>query len=99
MRIYIFLASTLLLLQGCATTLSLTSESVKGDCDKGKSIPYVYSGISTDIYSLSKASTDLWLPIIDMPFSLVADTLVLPYTITQQVISGDLCFVSKANEI
>lgn len=69
------------LLTGCATV----NETVDGNAQCG---PHPYCGTATDVKYLGaltdgKAGVLAWfipLVIIDLPLSLVADTLVLPYT-------------------
>lgn len=77
-----FLASlAVVLLAGCST-LSETFD------DRPRCGPHPYCGSSSDI-ELIKAATDenagifralVPLAVIDLPFSIVADTLFLPYT-------------------
>ncbi|MNP40935.1 hypothetical protein D3C76_1346080 [compost metagenome] len=70
------------LLAGCST-LSETFD------DRPRCGPHPYCGSATDI-EVIKAATDenagvlralVPLALIDLPFSLVADTLILPYTV------------------
>ncbi|AHL33259.1 hypothetical protein CD58_10300 [Pseudomonas brassicacearum] len=76
-----FGVSAVALLAGCST-LSETFD------DRPRCGPHPYCGASTDI-EVIKAATDenagifralVPLAVIDLPFSLVADTLFLPYT-------------------
>ncbi len=60
-------------------------------CDPEYNIPRVYSGIANDIRFLRGNYQDKGLVFWDLPFSLVADTVVLPYTICTQAMYGNLC--------
>ncbi len=79
--------------------------------------PNIYSGVSTDYYMLKSAidaeedavggkGQALFFvgiyTVIDLPFSFVLDTILLPYTITRQILYGDIynCYlVTKCSEI
>jgi uncharacterized protein YceK len=54
-------------------------------------IPRVYSGVCADVAILRSDAVDKELAVWDLPFSLVADTLLLPYTIYAQIRHGNLC--------
>ena len=73
------------LISGCGTidTLNMNSHGA-GKCDP----VYVYSGLRTDISATGQCISDKFtyslypcILITDIPFSLIADTIVLPYTI------------------
>lgn len=91
MRYLVLLA--LLALSGCSTmaTISGGVSPEKFDCDPNYSIPRIYSGIANDVRFLRGKYTDKGLVFWDFPFSLVADTAVLPYTIYGQLKHGNLC--------
>ena len=70
--------------------------NVKTHCDE---ISHVYSGIQYDLCILdsdrgatpAKIQMDpLWVTSIDFVFSAIADTLILPYTLVQQVEYGNI---------
>lgn len=70
--------------------------NVKTHCDE---ISHVYSGIQYDLCILDSdrgaAPTTLqidplWVTSIDFVFSAIADTLILPYTLVQQVEHGNI---------
>lgn len=74
-------------LAGCGTYASMQKYGTPSP-DK-----LVMGGVRTDIDAASGAATDPWLskqtiynPYIDMPFSLVADVLLLPYTLSYVVV-------------
>jgi len=98
MKIIIFIIF-LFALSGCSTfaTVSAGKNSQNFDCSRG-SFPRVYSGVINDWKFLTSDTAGGGVAIIDMPFSLVADTLVLPYTIYMQVSHGDLCGVNKKQD-
>lgn len=63
--------SWLLFLSGCGTIFSIT--------DVG--YPLVYSGVQDDckfIYKFYKEAPLGLMPILDLPFSFIADTIILP---------------------
>ncbi len=66
----------LMTLSSCATIGSLTTEPE----DTGNVV--IFSGTRTD---LGSAWTFMHMGIIDWPFSLVADVVVLPYTIPKSI--------------
>lgn len=79
---------------GCSSiaTLSVGRNIEKFDCNTRNTITRVYSGISNDMRFLQEGPCeDAGFIILDMPFSLVADTVVLPYTIYTQTKYGNLC--------
>ncbi len=83
----------IVLLTGCSTvaTISAGTDPIKFECDEKYTITRVYSGISNDIRFLRGEYSDKGVVIWDIPFSLVADTVVLPYTIYTQARYGNLC--------
>ena len=55
-------------------------------------IPRVYSGVASDFGWLrNDDAPDRGFAILDIPFSFVVDTVVLPYTIFMQAKYGNLC--------
>ena len=83
-------------LSSCMTLASFTDE-VEEDfnkpdkCPEDCTIHRVYSGTSVDICLLrsgSEAGQGGAIAFWDLPFSLVADTVVLPYTIYKQATVG-----------
>ena len=85
------------LLAGLFTSCSTIATLIGGahperyDCSDGRFVPRIYSGVFSDVASLKGGTGDPLLLIWDLPFSLVADTLVLPYTIYAQIRFGNLC--------
>jgi uncharacterized protein YceK len=78
------------LLAGCASTYTLTYEAYDPEatvCSDRFSIPRVYSGTVFDFFCLS-AENAAFFCLIDMPMSLVVDTIVLPYTSYRQYNEG-----------
>ena len=92
-------------ISGCGTIKSLNTEGneikirhsqVNTSCNN---IPRVYSGVSYDLCLLNstrKSSPkfpvidNLWVISVDVIFSTVADTVVLPYTVYQQIDNGNI---------
>lgn len=52
-------------------------------------IPRVYSGFREDVCGLQSKLGIFFVP--DMPFSLLADTVILPWTLKAQEERGDIC--------
>lgn len=91
-RIVILFTFLLIIINGCGTLGSFSGDSPCRDYAKTP----VYSGVRCDIKAV-KEITNLGkeysglggiaiLPIIDVPFSLVLDTIILPYTIIRSLI-------------
>ncbi len=99
------LLTSAFLLSSCGTVKSLDStdnnvsiyhSQVKTNCEE---ISRIYSGVQYDWCLLDSERKNkptqfqldpLWVNTIDMVFSAVADTIVLPYTIYQQSEHGSL---------
>ncbi|CAI8824520.1 MULTISPECIES: YceK/YidQ family lipoprotein [Pseudomonas] len=87
-------------LSGCgsATSVLQMDADVARDLRKQKtycqSIPRIYSGLAFDFCVLNAPPdpTGVLLPfvLLDLPLSGVLDTVVLPYTIYQQVVDGNI---------
>ncbi|WP_339667844.1 YceK/YidQ family lipoprotein [Dasania marina] len=89
---------------GCGTlnTLSNSDEQIAINLKKQKtnceSIPRAYSGVSYDFCKLNSNPNTIYndwflgFYLVDGVVSVVADTIVLPYTIFQQVDKGNLEF-------
>ena len=91
---HIFLLLTVIFLCSCSTlsSLSVGRDVSRANCEAGDYIPRVYSGAFNDIRILKNTFPGEFLFIItDFPFSLVLDTVVLPYTIPTQIAWGNLC--------
>ena len=80
---------------GCATVFALSPDRVEGGLyespDSPKSFPRVYSGTIGDGYCLThdrSGQIGFWC-LLDLPLSLAADTVVLPFTAYQQVRHGN----------
>ena len=54
-------------------------------------IPRVYSGVANNLSFLRGDYPDKSIVVLDIPFSFIADTVVLPYTIFMQARYGNLC--------
>ncbi len=49
--------------------------------------------------SFIREGEEFWsIALVDFPFSLVADTILLPYTLTTQAKYGDLCAIDEADD-
>lgn len=83
----------LLALSGCSTfaTIAVGTDTEKFDCDERYAIPRVYSGVFNDIRYFRGNYPDQGVVVLDFPFSLVADTVALPYTVYTQAAYGNLC--------
>lgn len=82
-----------LTLSGCSTlaTIAAGTDTEKFVCDAKYTIPRVYSGVFNDIRYLRGNYPDQGVVVLDFPFSLVADTVALPYTAYTQAAYGNLC--------
>jgi uncharacterized protein YceK len=78
---------------GCSTvaTLAGASDPERYECSDDRFVPRMYSGVFNDVAILRSDAIDKGIVVLDLPFSLVADTLVLPYTIYGQIRYGNLC--------
>ena len=54
-------------------------------------VPRVYSGIAGHLAFLRGDHPDKGIVVLDIPFSFIVDTVVLPYTILMQAKYGNLC--------
>ncbi len=87
------LCGALLESAGCSTLATLGGDLRldKFQCDEAYAIPRVYSGFANDIRFLRGNYQDKGLVVFDAPFSIAADTILLPYTIYRQFRYGNLC--------
>jgi uncharacterized protein YceK len=60
-------------------------------CHGDKTIPRVYSGVAWDMSLMSRADKYSALALLDLPFSIVGDTLLLGVTLIQQAAAGNIC--------
>lgn len=78
-------------LPGCASVYTQTSGEPYGesitDCADSKTIPNVYSGTVFDLYCIPAENAGFFC-LVDLPFSLVTDTVLLPYTGWKQYSRG-----------
>lgn len=100
------MALCLLLLASCGTLISQGAGKILCG-ERPATLPNVYSGVALDVQGGFRyqcppagectffspgpsANVELFL-ILDIPLSLALDTLLLPYTIYQQVQHGNIC--------
>jgi uncharacterized protein YceK len=76
-------------LTGCATALTLSTAGKDTSCNSDCNVPHVYSGTAMDVCGLTADNLALFA-LLDLPLSLVADTIVLPYTVYAQNKYGDI---------
>jgi len=95
----------ILILQSCATYKTIVPRSQKKlvqyveciDNEKCVTIPRVYSGVNYTFCVMSgnaqlkSTHTDVAM----IPFDFIADTLLLPHTITMQIVDGNLVLKKK----
>jgi len=81
------------MLSGCGTFITQTNDFNEAKCSPNApaSIPRTYSGTILDIWTVAAdgpggqmAAFLFW----DIPFSLIGDTVILPYTAVRQMTSG-----------
>jgi uncharacterized protein YceK len=80
----ILLASTV----GCASITTVFTPESRLACGKSASLNRIYSGTAMDISYVSHFGEDAGIAILDLPFSVVADSVLLLYTVPMQVVSG-----------
>lgn len=74
-------------------TLAVKPDNSNITCADGITIPRIYSGVANDMRFITRReiTEGVGVAVVDLPFSLIADTLVLPYTIVTQSRYGNLC--------
>lgn len=89
-----------LLAVGCGTVAGLIGhlDPERVACEEGAWIPRAYAGVCGDVALLRSDTAEKELVWLDLPFSLVADTLVLPWTLVTQILYGNLCPRDAATE-
>jgi uncharacterized protein YceK len=92
---YLALCICLIVLSGCSTWATVVGRGGNFPCDEKYTIKRMYSGISNDIRFLHADYQDGGFAVLDMPFSLIADTILLPYTFYTQLRYGNLCDKKK----
>ena len=80
---------------GCSTIGTLNGTLAREWNGEPMHIPWIYAGVQYDFYGLTVSSENFAL--LDLPFSLVADTLVLPFTIYAQLRWGSRHFGPSEN--
>lgn len=76
-------------ISGCATGISLSLAEKETRCGSDCNVPRIYSGTAVDMCGLTADNLALFA-LVDLPLSLVADTLILPYTIYAQNKYGNI---------
>ncbi len=76
-------------ISGCATGISLSTAEKETRCGSDCNVPRIYSGVAVDVCGLTADNLALFA-LVDLPLSLVADTIVLPYTIYAQNKYGNI---------
>jgi uncharacterized protein YceK len=84
-----FLVFTGVGMTGCATVLTLSTADEQTKCGSDCNVPRIYSGTAVDICGLTADNLGLFA-LIDLPLSIVGDTLMLPYTFYAQSTHGDI---------
>lgn len=77
-------------LSGCATLMLRSTEPVQKEDDRPSR---VYQGTISDLYDFYRI-----IPLIDLPLSFVADTVLLPVTIREQFYTGELQRAAEAGD-
>ena len=96
-------ATCLFILSGCSSiggtffdpSINLDASGNLYSCNSGQYLPRVYTGFFYDIYyyrKMRELNSEKYISAVaDMPFSFIADTALLPYTIYTQLRYGPLC--------
>jgi uncharacterized protein YceK len=80
-----------LFITGCSTaTTVIGGANGTYKIEFSRSIPRVYSGTANNLTYCHEGNAEDFTTLIDIPFSLAADTLMLPYTIVTQAKYGNL---------
>lgn len=77
------LLASVAVVSGCSTIGTLDGTLARDWNGEPMRIPWIYSGVQYDFHGLGAANESF--EFFDLPFSLVADTLVLPFTIVAQI--------------
>ena len=92
------LAIVLFIPQGCATIYTQNYSKKDNDiCEICMDVSRIYSGTAYDLCYIANGSPMMLYSIIDMPFSFVADTILLPFTVYQQHDRGSICTEPNIN--
>jgi uncharacterized protein YceK len=86
----------LIVISGCSTIYTQRFEEEENECSRCSDIPRVYSGTAYNLCHL-KWPEGFLITIVDAPFSLIGDTVSLPYTISKQYSEGSICSDGKFN--
>ncbi|GGY58223.1 hypothetical protein GCM10011297_33630 [Bacterioplanes sanyensis] len=92
-----------LALSGCATVNTIAPEnnrvkiSINGYDSHCRSIPRIYSGVAHNLCTLAgqpnvsaNAKSNLQWLLVDTALSAAADTIMVPYTVMQQIEKGNI---------
>ena len=93
----LFAGLVLVVGSGCSTIHTQTGDP---DCDQSCwRVSQVYSGTAQNICCISRCgSVGSSFAVVDLPFSLIADTLMVPVTIYKQFSRGSICESEGAEE-
>ena len=72
------------ILCGCATGASFELAGELSRCPDKNDTSYIYSGMRYHFSLMRNGYEDTYWMILDIPFSLVADTFILPFSIPSQ---------------
>jgi uncharacterized protein YceK len=94
----IFILTIVLLISGCATTMRYTASGAKPAC---KQPPYVYGGTYIDWYMITRGVddsgpddtlvTEKIIGVVDLPLSVIADSVLLPVSIPMEMNRKNKC--------
>lgn len=79
-----------LALSACASVYTQTNDAYADagiDCSDHSTIPNIYSGFVFDLYCLPAENFGFFC-LVDLPFSLFVDTVMVPYTAYKQIKYG-----------
>jgi len=83
---------------GCSTIYTQVNTE-ENDCGICLDTPRLYSGTAYNLCYLSSSSPMTIVNIIDLPLSLIADTIISPYTGYQQYKKGSICSEEELDDI
>ena len=86
----VYLVVLIIQLNGCASIYTQSNDAyidAKVGCSDSNTIPNIYSGFVFDLYCIPAENVGFFC-LVDLPLSLIVDSLFLPYTIYKQTKYG-----------
>jgi uncharacterized protein YceK len=87
--IIVLIIASMLQCSGCATLYTQISDHNDANDAYGFTVPRAYSGTVLDCHALGAENIGFFA-LVDLPLSLVLDTILFPYTIVRQIRLGNI---------